>query len=253
MKSIVGWTWSFIHLTYLLGIFSIALAKWRIPILLKYGKALSDNCVRNGEYNLLIKLQNFTVPKYWFTHFYILSFVLSTFNVYKKNELILWLVQFHSTRRLIESIFITNWGSESRIHLSHYLVGVWFYTVLNLSIIISLNASHNSVPFVFRIIGIIGFVIASIDQFDNHHYLSTLSKYTIPTEGLFQWIASAHYFDEMIIYGSLILIDSRSSYPLLLSFIWIIVNLGVSSVETWKFYKRQYGVEIKYCMIPFVL
>lgn len=275
---------------YVAAIASVLMVKY-VPFLsgfLKYGKTLkyyttkpTDENTRNFLFEIKQFFLNLQVPKFWFFHFYFLSLILSVCTylsiVFNKNDIIIrdndefnsidfntsklitFLISFHSLRRLLESLFMMNNTNNSKMNITHYLVGLFFYTALNLNIFINTTHPHpyqeieQQVNFNFtHLIAFFIFCFAMLDQFINHLHLSHIPKYNLPTFGMFKIVCCPHYFDEILIYASIALITRNLSS--FLSFIFVLINLTTSSIETKKFYKSSNnGKSPRYCIIPFII
>lgn len=225
-----------LYSTFYVGIVCVFIAEFYIPQLLKYGKTWKAS--NNYWFNL-------TCSKSTFTHFYLIAIVLSTYNLFEKCNLLTLCVFIHSIRRLYECFFITKWG-HSKIHLSHYLVGIWFYTTLNIGIAFKNGETEN------RLVSVVMFIAASLDQAVNHQHLSKLKKYSKPSYGLFRYICCAHYFDEFLIYLSFLLMNVGTRALLAHCVVWILVNLGTSSHETGNWYLQKFGYRPRWYMLPYV-
>ncbi|CEP60066.1 putative polyprenol reductase LALA0_S01e02256g [Lachancea lanzarotensis] len=239
------------YITFLIGMLSLLLASIQAPLLLKYGKTLPENASRGQDKNLWVLFQHFTVPKSWFSHFYVYSGFLSCVNMtllhFKTLSL---LMALHSMRRLYETIYVNKSKPSARIHVSHYLVGFWFYSAVNYAIYTSRPDTWS--PPLIRSFAMLLFAIASWDQYKSHLHLSQLRKYTLPTKGLFRLVASAHYLDEILLYSALALY-SRST-KLLVCLLWVISNLSVSAIETRQWYLRKFPQSTpKFAIIPYIL
>lgn len=277
-----------LQIFYAGAIISVLLAKFypKLNRLLKYGKTLDDSTNKPIEKDnrLLDNLLQIYVPKYWFFHFYVVSLTLSAIffallhwglkskdawcvqffntNSYGKippsiSRLAYFLILVHSFRRLVENLFILRHSSKSKMHLSHYLVGIFFYSAINLNIIINTSLGEDDLQeepeLDYKIfIPLFLFLIGFGDQFLNHFHLSKTIKYNLPSFGMFKLICCAHYFDEILIYTSVyLLLGNKTS---LISLIWVIVNLTVSSIETRNYYKiNNEGKIPKWSIIPFVI
>ncbi|CUS23267.1 LAQU0S09e00936g1_1 [Lachancea quebecensis] len=232
--------------SFLLAIASVLLAKWRVPLLLKYGKTLQGVPPETG---ILGSLQRLTVPKKWFGHFYVYSTALALLNVCTLRSFTSLLVLAHSARRLYETRCVSKFGKDSRIHISHYLVGIWFYTVANYAVFVDRTRAYSPLA---RLVAVIMFVLSSFDQHQNHLHLSKLVKYTLPTYGLFQLISSPHYFDEILIYSSLAIYTS--SFKMFLCLMWVIINLSTSALETKGWYAKKFPQSAPpFAIIPYLL
>lgn len=277
-----------LQLLFILAIGSVLLVKFypRFNGLLKYGKTLSStDCLEKPEdFEALRLLINIQVPKYWFYHFYVISFALSALffaalhlELESNNT---WILQFfdgnshgsihptisrlayfllmvHSFRRLAETVFILNYSSKSKMNISHYIAGIFFYSAVNINIIINTSIQQDNFQtepeLYYRVFfPLFLYLIGFSDQFLNHFHLSKVVKYNTPTFGMFKHICCAHYFDEILIYGSLsLLLVNMTSF---ISLLWVVVNLSVSSIETRKYYKiNNDGKVPKWSIIPFVI
>lgn len=279
-----------LQLVFILAIGSVLLAKFypRLNGLLKYGKTLSssDSLDKSEDFEPLKLLLNIQVPKFWFYHFYVISFGLSAlFFAALHLELELesnntWIFQFldgnshgtihptiarlayflllvHSFRRLAETVFILNYNPNSKMNISHYLAGIFFYSAVNINIIINTSIQQENFKaepdLDYRVfLPLFLYLIGFSDQFLNHFHLSKVIKYNTPTFGMFKHICCAHYFDEILIYTSLsLLLLNTTSF---ISLLWVVVNLSVSSIETRKYYKiNNDGKVPKWSIIPFAI
>ncbi|CCF59965.1 hypothetical protein KAFR_0I01850 [Kazachstania africana CBS 2517] len=232
--------------TVIVGLLSLVVAKYFLTTLLQYGKTFK----RHESKNLIEKIVFFTVPKSYFSHFYMISTVLSivTLTCYRHFPIV-WLILTHSMRRLYETLFVFKETDKSRMHWSHYIVGLWFYTTIQL--VLNIQLGKNNISTDFNKISFILFTLASWDQNKNHMILSRLVKYSLPKGRLFNYVCCPHYLDEIIIYFSLTLYNIEFSWLL----IWVLANLSVSSIETRKYYIQKFSDERvpKYSIIPCIL
>lgn len=243
-----------------------------------------------AEFDLIDKMLSLRVPKFWFFHFYLLSSILSFLGFLilhlhievgfpppgillrdindperlglvtaDVSRVVFFLILGHSSRRLVETLFIMKYGKGSKMNISHYFVGIFFYTSINLLLLLSTDFQEEIKPaddqaFDPILFGsCILFFLASLDQFMNHIHLSKVVKYNLPKFGLFKYICCAHYFDEVIIYLAVFASLRNISFGLVLT--WVVVNLSVSSIESREFYKRReiVGKVPKWCIIPWVV
>lgn len=202
------------------------------------------------------------------------------------NRLIWVLLTVQAARRTYESIFVTKFGAHSRMHISHFLVGIVFYVLVSLiaftgtstdtsgtlagkirTIVetITKRAAHESntgsagcLLFSDYILAL-AFVVCNIDQYRNHVHLSGLVKYTAPSTGLFQVTSCAHYSDEIMIYGIVTAISmklgrwSTQSLAFLAAWWFVVVNLSISAKETRAFYLTKFeDYSVKYSIVPFL-
>ncbi|SCV01521.1 LAMI_0G12024g1_1 [Lachancea mirantina] len=239
---------AFFFLTTLIGFVSILFAKFRNPTLLKYGK--TRQFPNRSAQGIISFFEQLTVPKAWFRHFYIFSELLAFISVLKRRDTVSLLFLFHSTRRLMETFYVNKFGSQSRMHVTHYLVGIWFYSGVNFGI--AINQSQGSRSTILRLVAFLLFAAASYDQFQNHLHLAQLKKYSLPTYGMFKVVCSPHFLDEAAIYLALAILSG--STELIMCFLWTIFNLSVSAVETRTWYLNKFSKSTpQYAIIPFVL
>lgn len=230
---------------------------------LKYGKTIQKEKI-NHNLHLPFNIENLYVPKKWFTHFYIIHFTLSITNFYiffvfmGNNKLffdlsiicIFNLIQ--SSRRLYECFYISNFSSNSKIHIFHYLVGLIFYISINIiPFLMSLLNVQSKPTFINCFISISIFIYFSLDQWKNHNILSKQKKYSLPKSGLFNYILCPHYFDESMIYLSMFVLKPSFSY--LIIFFWVVINLSISAKQSYIFYKnKDIDISNHYIIIPFL-
>lgn len=267
---------SVIYLTFVISIISIKLIK-PLNDLLLYGKTstTSTRSSSSSQIPSVIKQiiqyvsTNLTVPKSWFTHFYITLFTLTTliylqqltYNhqlndtsnnqiTYKNMIIIEKLLWIQGLRRLIECLTITNFSPTARMNIAHYLIGMAHYILVSLGCYLGLQTSYSTVKASLTItdcVLITLFAISSVQQFLNHYHLSTLVKYSVPQ---FKLVSSPHYLNEIQIYLVLFLFSIKNGWNLTsLTFFsclaFVIVNLSISSIETHKFYQQKFREEFK--------
>ncbi|ANZ73723.1 BA75_00701T0 [Komagataella pastoris] len=247
---------SLFNAALLIGIISVISAKLipKLNGLLKYGKTLDVGSVTKWKW--------LYVPKSWFLHFYILDLTwalsgLLLIGLKSSRSSIILLFNFvQASRRIYECAYVSKFAEYSKIHLSHYLAGILFYTIANLQIIaphILANVpdgSETTVPQWSALLASSLFMMGSIDQFVNHCHLANLKKYTAPSFGLFRYVVCAHYFDEILIYlAEYVILQNSTSFLIV---IWVIVNLGTSAYETRSFYTEKRFLVGPYIMIPMV-
>lgn len=186
--------------------------------------------------------------------------------IYRTTGFILVCAQ--ATRRLYECLFVSSFNPAARMNLLHYLMGLIFYFTL------SINAALGFLPTLLCGLDkpvplssytkisliIVLFLAASVDQFQNHRHLSKLKKYSLPYFRLFRWSTSPHYFDEVFIYLLIAILfnleEPRGLTELNFIFMWlfVLVNLTVSSFETFDYYRHKYPfLRQRYSIIPGIL
>jgi 3-oxo-5-alpha-steroid 4-dehydrogenase 3 len=175
-------------------------------------KTKCTNSSSNGPliYNIIDFIRHWTVPKSWFTHFYIYAFWLNigtwAYAVLLRQyqpSLIMWiLVESHLVRRLEECLNISKFSSGARMHVFHYVFGLGFYTCVCLATCCSSSNSNNNSTecqsyYIFWI-KVALFVIVSIQQRKCHRILAELrsdrsERYYLPSKGWFLYVSCPHY------------------------------------------------------------
>ncbi|KAI1646315.1 uncharacterized protein F4817DRAFT_340475 [Daldinia loculata] len=231
------------------------------------------------------------VPHSWFIHFYILSVSCSVFWAVQflshgkilefivKNQapsetssmsinqvVIVWaLMSLQGARRLYEYMAVVR-SSPSKMWIIHWLLGVAYYFCTGISIWIHGSRSIQSsdrrtfsieIPSFNMVFGVITFWASWFMQYRCHSYLSQLKKYSLPVDGLFQYLVCPHYTCECVLYLSLALIAAPVGQlynrTLICAVLFVAVNLGVTANGTKKWYSEKFGherVRGKWKMIP---
>ncbi|KAF3064714.1 Polyprenol reductase [Daldinia childiae] len=231
------------------------------------------------------------VPHSWFIHFYILSVSCSIFwaaqflshgNILEfivKNQapseissmsinqvIIVWaLMSLQGARRLYEYVAIVR-SSSSKMWIIHWVLGIAYYFCTSISIWIHGSRSIQSsdrrtfnidIPSFNTVFGVITFWASWFMQYRCHRYLSQLKKYSLPVDGLFQYLVCPHYTCECVLYLSLALIAAPVGQlynrTLICAVLFVAVNLGVTANGTKKWYSEKFGherVQGKWKMIP---
>lgn len=220
-------------------------AKFLLPDFLQYGKTLKQTKVPKG----INRWIHYTVPKYYFYHFYVISSCLSALTLCAYPQyVVVWLLLCHSLRRLYETLFVSVHNERSRMNWSHYVVGLWFYTTLH--IILNVELYRGNIEVRFPTMALMIFCIAGWDQHENHKVLARLIKYSLPQERCFRWVCCPHYTDEILIYTSLLAASKEFMWPL----IWVVASLSLSAAECQNYYGRNFGPRVpKWALLPYVL
>lgn len=255
----------------------VVLAARLIPDLngfLHHGKVakVQQKTASSGLRNLIDRLSAIHVRKSWFAHFYLLFAALiigqllvvpSEKFTASKYRAIWAMFAFQAVRRSVESFCVTKFSPSSTMHFLHYFVGMAYYTMLSSTCLLGLS-NGNSVEFQWNsknVALVILFLAVSLSQTLHHVHLASLVKYNPPNFGMFQLVSNAHYTDEITIYfiattfafsnGSCII---SADYALLCSWLFAVVNLSISALETLKFYRTRFdNYSVKYAIIPFVV
>lgn len=86
---------------------------------------------------------------------------------------------------------------------------------------------------------------------------STLTKssiYLIPKGDWFEYISSAHYFAEILIYFSFVILTKGMNLTIWLVLIWTIIGLGIMARENEFWGRERFGKKWpkRWIIIPFV-
>lgn len=228
---------------------------------------------------LLDKVSTITVPHHYFTHFYVLSLILSLFwaqqflsqgylfrllashTTTKKPAMtinqvyLLWqLMVLQASRRLYECLTLTK-PSTSRMWIGHYAIGLAFYAAMSVAVWVegplTLESAWYSTDAAFSfpsarlILTLPLFLIASAAQYLSHGHLASLRKYSMPTHPLFKLLVCPHYTAECVIYLALAILGAPEGRwingTIAAALVFVSVNLGVTAKGTGAWYERRFG------------
>ncbi len=192
-----------------------------------------------------------------------------------KLDIILFL--FHVCRRLIECIFITSFGS-SRMNICGYLVGLFHYILVPICLLWcserTIDFLHVSSQDYFSSVhdrcfqysfAICLFLGSNYLQWSSHRILFLLKTnnnsnatvshaeldsnslqrvHGMPTNGLFEYVCCPHYFAEILVYVSLLLMDP-SSLSRWCMCLWVGSNLTVVANKHFQWYQQHYPLQIQ--------
>lgn len=239
--------------------------------LLQYGKVALQKKEPEGSLDIVVaRVASLTVPKSWFLHFYLVFLVLMwgqmwwVFGASHKYKLIWALLTLQASRRAVESHALTAWGSKSRMHVSHYFVGLLYYVCISGNCLLGLTTGAVDAVGASRVdsvelllVGI--FLVFSVDQWQNHRHLALLVKYSVPTFRFFKVVSCAHYLDEIALYFVITVIALRGNttsadWNFAASWVFVVVNLSVSALETKQYYMEKFeNYDVRYAVIPFAV
>ncbi|KAI9028466.1 3-oxo-5-alpha-steroid 4-dehydrogenase-domain-containing protein [Hyaloraphidium curvatum] len=188
------------------------------------------------------------------------------------------LMTFQMARRLLESLLLMR-PSPALMHVGHYAVGMAFYAVTGVAVWVdsvgwlarclarheehcarSAVSEFLSEPRTVAAIAL--FAYGSIQQYRSHAILASLrkeeagtarSRYSLPEAGSFSGLDCPHYFFEILIYTSLVLVSGGKARTLWYCLLWVVVNLGTTAAETGKWYEAKFDAYPrgrKWRMIP---
>ncbi|RLV90609.1 Polyprenol reductase [Spathaspora sp. JA1] len=249
--------------------------------LLLYGKTYTSTTTSgNDNQSRIHKLihiltSHLKVPKSFFTHFYILLSISSSISLfviqyplgsnphptkYKNLFIINTLLWLQGVRRLFECLFMSKFSKTSYINISHYIAGMLHYILISLTCYLGKKSYSDSPIGNITVVDgllIISYIILAKGQFNNHYHLSHLVKYSLPN---FQYVASPHYLQEILIYTVLFIFSVKHGWDsisrnFLCALVFVTINLSISSIETYRYYQVKFKDEFKleWCIIPGVL
>ena len=182
------------------------------------------------------------------------SIVIPNGHIPLEVSLVLLLIQLQLCRRTYESFFITQFGS-SRMHLGHFVYGLFFYTSLAPLALHQLDSGHQvtHVPMKWsfwmhctwkHVAGIVLFLWSSLHQYKCHTILANIrernERYAIPEGDWFNYVGSPHYTAEILIYLSLFLCSGCHNLYLMYPLSSTIGLLLLSARITHNWYKKNF-------------
>ncbi|GBC01459.1 hypothetical protein RclHR1_00420021 [Rhizophagus clarus] len=215
-----------------------------------------------------------------------------TYEYYGKQSieeciLALFMIEIQVIRRAFECFFIEKPSLNSKMFIAHHIVGITYYIATGLAVIVeglwNLGVFDKD-RFTFfpsfsnfikwnKISAVILFIYASYHQHVLHRRLASLrsspltptstsstskntksSIYLIPKGDWFEYISSAHYFAEILIYFSFVILTKGMNLTIWLVLIWTIIGLGIMAREN-EFWGRERFREKwpkRWIIIPFV-
>lgn len=149
----------------------------------------------------------------------------------------------HVCLRLYECIFVFK-RSSAKMHVTGYLIGMSFYVAAPWSVVVGCSIwtgveDTEQVSLLrYSLFGIL-YSWSSIRQHECHLILSRLNGYGLPRGSLFKYVSCPHYFTEILIYLSFMLLNlNESQCYLMISF--VIINLSITADKTHSWYKIKF-------------
>lgn len=194
------------------------------------------------------------VPKRYFWHMYLLglfstaTIVAASPNKYYRispnHSFIITLWTIHLTRRLLECHFITIYN-ESTMHVAGYVVGLLHYVLAPFTILTGIPYTS----FTTVTCAIFLYIFASGVQYYAHLTLYHIKSnrpakrpYRLPKSLPFRYSATPHYFAEILLYISFLLLVPDFSCMCLL--VWVTVNLAVVANQQYHWYISKFPEEV---------
>ncbi|KAM5351356.1 hypothetical protein ACJ41O_004079 [Fusarium nematophilum] len=245
-----------------------------------------------GLKTFLKNLTNYgQVPHSWFLHFYIVSALSSAFWAWQyfqrgslmrtmamlqdqrgepsmdlEQVLVAWvLMALQGSRRLYESLYVSRPGS-SGMWFVHWALGLAYYTAMGIAVWIegsgAILASWESSHQTFRVprkvpSALALYFVSCLKQNQCHRYLASLKKYTLPSEGWFEYLICPHYTCECLLYVAIAWVAAPPGHlfntTVLCGLLFVAVNLGATAHGTKKWYATKFGADKvagRWTMIP---
>lgn len=228
---------------YLAGIMAILVAFFFESILglCNHGKTLAV-----AQYH---SHQSLSVAKRKFIHFYFLGIAANIFLLLKYGNPLTLMLLVHLQRRYFESLFIMPSSDKSSMHLLHYLAGITFYPVTGLV------AARVPTP-KLHFSAIACFIALSTCQLHAHYVLGRARRVSasyrpLPSTLMFKYMLCPHYLCEICFYLGLALVHASSDTLLCLAF--VSTNICVSGHQTKLWYRKQFGPDKRWAVVPFIL
>lgn len=161
----------------------------------------------------------------------------------------LMLFQFHMGRRLKESMFLSKFASTSKILFGHYVVGLSFYPVTTLALLLDSPSNvhyPHSMVLENAAVSLCLFVFASSQQHHCHRTLARLrdskqhkdEHLFLPSEHWFSLVSHPHYFFEILIYTSLLMLTRFENVTMWWCWLWVVTNLSITATRSHEWYTR---------------
>ncbi|KAI9227724.1 MAG: 3-oxo-5-alpha-steroid 4-dehydrogenase-domain-containing protein [Piptocephalis tieghemiana] len=181
-----------------------------------------------------------------------------------------------SLRRLYEQCLIERPSAQATMHISHYMAGLFHYSLMPLAVWIHtaslfhfssfsspdhLDLAHLTLR---HLLASILFLWASYHHHRQHTILAHLRSpsssspqstpvYRIPQGDWFDLVASPHYLFECIIYVAMTLAGGGSDYMTCV-LLWVFTNLGTTAHGTLEWYRAKFPhfPKERRAMIPYL-
>ncbi|EGD76678.1 hypothetical protein PTSG_08028 [Salpingoeca rosetta] len=224
-------------------------------------KAAARDGGGNRSVDVLAWLQQLTVPKRWFAHFYVFGLALQLLVfALRGTSAINWmsgLMTVQLARRTWECLFVHR-KSASRMHVLHYITGMVFYP---LAITLwQIVPATSSLPIIAAALAL--FILGSTAQALAHIQLRRLADgakkdgelYPCPRGGMFAYVACPHYTAEVVIYTALAVL-AQGRWNVVLCAIFVACNLSLAAMMTHEWYRRHCSsaYSTPHAIIPSVL
>lgn len=228
---------------YLAGIVAVLVAFFLESILglCNHGKTLAA-----AQY---YSQPSLSVAKRKFIHFYFLGIAANIFLLLKYGNPLTLMLLVHLQRRCFESLLIMPSSDKSSMHLLHYLAGVTFYPVTGLVVArVPTPRLHPS--------AIACFIALGTCQLHAHYVLGRARRMStgyqpLPSTLMFKHLLCPHYLCEICFYLGLALVHANIDTLLCLAFVF--TNICVSGHQTKLWYRKQFGPDKRWAVLPLLL
>ncbi|KAJ3059562.1 Steroid 5 alpha-reductase 3 [Podochytrium sp. JEL0797] len=248
-----------------------------------YGKVLGTSTKQADPQppTALTWILSLTLPKHYFTHFYILGSAVclalypAVFPYIQPKAVVptsiaMLMMTSQVLRRLYECVFVLRQSSTARIHVFHYINGVLFYVLTPIAMIMdNFDPESNGDPEVYftalgsekllwrHVFALLCFAVASIEQTMTHSQLASLRSssgcttiekeesvktvYKLPTQGYFKLVSAPHYFFEVCIYACFVMVYGFTNLTTWLVVVCVAVELGIAAHDNREWYVKEFG------------
>jgi hypothetical protein len=181
-------------------------------------------------------LQDVTVPKSWFWHFYLIAVAVAVALLDARPTLAAGLFLFHVSRRLLEQLFLFGRRSHSRMNLLAYFLGLGFYPLYGLSLWVSTIEQSGLV----QVTALVLWAVFQLVQFVSHKELARLSAghgYGVPMGWLFRLTWTPHYAAEAAIYAAMAGVTGGAAVKA--GAVFVAVSLSVNGGNQRRWYEAK--------------
>lgn len=222
-----------------------------------YGK-LHDGNIRFGQ-SAIDRVLGLKVSKTKFHHFYTFGALWNLIHMaFIGGNALNILYQIHLVRRIAEQRYLFSprkLQRESVMSVGYYLAGLFFYTITPMALALQ-RLKHGWIA----ALGISVFLYSNVMQNKYHRIFAKMYRTGIyvkpPSIGLFRYVACPHYFCEILLYSSLLVVSDQTLLviPLYLLVLWTFLSLSFMATDSYKWYKKHFTVDKDWKkIIPFAL
>lgn len=181
-----------------------------------------------------------------------------------KHILLSLMLLVHVIRRFYESTFVAVQNKhESRMHVTHMILGYFFYTNLTLLILHSGVTRETNMSPLLLTSGSLIFALGSYIQYSSHITLAQArqlsrkqksGEYCLPTGGFFTYVSCPNYLGEIIIYLGFAIVSSFDiNFMSLLAFVTALhLQTAYTSHEWYKYHFATSFPSTRRALIPFI-